>query len=107
MDSIRSVLTAIERWLIWLPDPVVGALILALAVGVAYSLHRSARQLVRHLLARRFPYLLLVFTQMRGLTQLALLILATTIALPVAPLGDETTGWIARLLLIGIIGLIG
>ena len=107
MDSIRAVLTAIERWLIWLPDPVVGVLILALAVGVAYSLHRSARRLVRHLLARRFPYLLSVFTQMRGLTQFALFILAVTIALPVAPLGDETAGWIARLLLIGIIGLIG
>ena len=107
MDLIRAVLTAIERWLIWLPDPLVGVLIIALAVGVAYSLHRSARQLVRHLLARRFPYLLSVFTQMRGLTQLALLILAVTIALPVVPLDDETVGWIARLLLMMIIGLVG
>src|SRR6185312_1190683 len=107
MDSIRAALTAIQRWLNWLPDPVVGVLILALALAVAYSLHRSARKLVRHLLAERYPYLLSVFTQMRGLTQLALLILAMIIALPVAPVGDETSGWIARLLLIAIIGLIG
>ena len=107
MDSIRAVLTAIQRWLVWLPDPVVGVLILALAVGVAYSLHRSARKLMRHLLARRYPYLLSVFTQMRGVTRLGLLVLAMIIALPVAPLGDETAGWIARLLLIAIIGLVG
>ena len=107
MDSIRAALTAIQHWLIWLPDPVVGVLILALAVAVAYSLHRSARKLVRHALAGRYPYLLSVFTQMRGVTQLALLILAMIIALPVAPLGDDTAGWIARLLLIAIIGLIG
>src|SRR5665213_2810844 len=107
MDSIRSVLTAIQHGLAWLPDVVVGLLILALAVGVALSLHRSVRRLVRHTLAERYPYLFSVFTQMRGVTQLAMLILAMIIALPVAPFDYDTAGWLARLLLIMIIGLIG
>ena len=44
---------------------------------------------------------------MRGVTQLALLILAMVIAIPVAPLDPDTAQWLARLLLIGVIGLIG
>jgi len=107
MDSIRSVLATIERWFAWLPDPVVAALVILLAVAIAYSLHKSARRLVRQLLAERYPYLLSVFTQMRGVTQLGLMILALFLAISIAPLDSQTAGWFARILLIGIICLIG
>jgi small-conductance mechanosensitive channel len=65
------------------------------------------RRLLRHALAERYPYLLSVFTQMRGVTQFGLIILATIIAIPVAPLDPNTAGWLARLLLIAVVGLIG
>jgi len=107
MDSIRIALTQIKDWLDWLPNPVVAVLIVALAVAIAYSLHRSLRKLLRHLLAVRYPYVLSVFTQMRGVTRLALLILAMIIAIPVAPFDPDTAGWLARLLLIAVIGLVG
>lgn len=107
MDSIRIVLTQIKNWLDWLPDPVAAVLIVALAAAIAYSLHRNVRKLLRHLLAVRHPYVLSVFTQMRGVTRLALLILAMIIAIPVAPFDPVTAGWLARLLLIAVIGLIG
>ena len=45
--------------------------------------------------------------QTRGLSQLALLILAVIIAIPVAPLDSDTAGWLARLLAMAMIGLIG
>ncbi|HLA20151.1 MAG TPA: mechanosensitive ion channel domain-containing protein, partial [Pseudolabrys sp.] len=48
-----------------------------------------------------------VFSQMRGVTRLGLLILAMIIALPVAPLDPDTAVWLARLLLVTIVGLIG
>ena len=76
MDSIRNALTAIQNLLAWLPDPVAAIIILALAAAIAYSLHNWVRRLLRHTLADRYPYLFSVFTQMRGVTQLALLILA-------------------------------
>jgi len=107
MDSIRDALTTIKNLLVWLPDPVVAIIILALAGVIAYSLHKWVRRLLRHTLAERYPYVLSVFSQMRGVTQLALFILAMVIAIPVAPLDPETTQWLARLLLIGVIGLIG
>ena len=107
MDSIRTALTAIKDLLVWLPDPVVTVVILALAVLIAISLHRLVRKLIRRLLAQRNPFIFSIFSQMRGVTQLALLILAMIIALPVAPIGPDTAEWVARLLLVGVIGLIG
>jgi small-conductance mechanosensitive channel len=107
MDSLRSALMTAERWLDWLPDSVVATFIIVLAASVAYSLHKSARRLVRHLLARRYPYVLSVFTQMRGLTQLGLMILAMILAISVAPLDPDVASWFARILLIAIICLIG
>jgi small-conductance mechanosensitive channel len=107
MDSIRSALLTAQRWFDWLPNWVVSTIVIVLTVGLAYSLHPSARRLVRHLLASRYPYLFSVFTQMRGVTQLAVIIFALVIAISVAPLGDDMQAWFARILLIAIIGLIG
>jgi small-conductance mechanosensitive channel len=107
MDSLRSALLTAQRWFDWLPDWLVSAIVIVLAVGVAYSLHRSARRLVRHLLATRYPYLFSVFTQMRGVTRLAVIIFALIIAISAAPLGADARAWFARTLLIAIICLIG
>jgi small-conductance mechanosensitive channel len=107
MDSIRNTLTAIKNLLAWLPDPVVAVIILALAGAIAYSLHRIVRKLLRRLLARRYPFIFSIFTQMRGVIRLALLILALVIAIPVAPFEPDTAAWLAKLLLIAVIGLVG
>ena len=107
MDSLRAALTWIKDLLNWLPDPVVALLILAIAVLIALALHRWARRLVRSTLAERYPYLLSTFTQTRGLSRLALLILAMIIAIPVAPLRPEFAELLARLLAVAVIGLIG
>ena len=107
MDSIRDGLIQLDSWLQWLPNSVVAVFIVLLAMAIAYSLHKSARKALRHLLAVRHPYVLSVFTQMRGVTQLGLVILAMTIAMPVAPFDPDTAYWLSRLLLIAIIALIG
>lgn len=107
MNSIRDALASIKNWLGWLPDPLAAIIILTFAAAIAYSLHKWMRKLLRHMLAERAPYLFSVFTQMRGVTQLGLVILAMFIAIPVAPLDPDTAQWLARLLLIGVIGLIG
>src|SRR5512142_1769976 len=107
MDSLRAALTWIKDLLAWLPDEVVALLILALAVMIALALHRWSRKLVRRALAERYPNTFSVFTAMRGLTRLALLIMAMIIAIPVAPFDPETAQWLARLLLMAVIGLVG
>ena len=107
MDSIRNALTTIKNLFDWLPNLAVAAIILALAIAIALSLHRVVRKLIRRLLAQRHPFAFSIFSQMRGVTQFALLIFAMVIAVPVAPLDPSSAEWLARLLLIGVIGLIG
>jgi small-conductance mechanosensitive channel len=107
MDQIRSALTSVKDLLVWLPDSVVAVIILALSLTVAYSLHRLVRKLLRRTLAQRYPLAFSIFTQMRGVTRLAALIIALIIAIPVAPFEPETTDWLTRLLLVAVIALIG
>ena len=107
MDSIRNALTAVKDLLAWLPDPVVAVIIMAVAGAIAFSLHKWLRKLLRSALAQRYPYAITIFTQMRGVTQLGLMILAMIIAIPVAPLDPNIAELLARLLLITVIGLIG
>ena len=107
MESLRAALTWIKDLLDWLPDSVVALLILAIAALVALALHRWARKLVRSTLANRYPYVFSTFTQTRGLSRLALLILAMIVAIPVAPLRPETAELLARLMGVAVIGLIG
>jgi len=107
MDSLRNALDTVRVWLDWLPDPIVAVLILLIATGVALILHRLLRKVSRRLLATRYPNLFSVITQMRGLSRLALFILAVFIALPVAPIDYDLKRLIARVLLMAIIALIG
>lgn len=107
MDSLRNALDTVRVWLDWLPDPIVAVLILLIAIGFALVLHRLLRKVSRRLLAARYPNLFSVVTQMRGLSRLALFILAVFIALPELPIDYELKRLIARLLLMAIIGLIG
>ncbi len=107
MESIRSALITVKYWLIWLPDPVVAVLIIALAAAIALLLHGWLRKLTRRLLQNRYPTLLSVFTRMRGVTRFAILILAMVIAIPVAPISLHTAQFLARLLLMAVIALVG
>jgi small-conductance mechanosensitive channel len=107
MDSLRLALTYIKDWLSWLPNPVAAVLVLAFAVIIALAVHTWLRKLTRRLLATRYPNIFSIFTQIRGLTRLALLVLAMIVALPVAPLDSGTSLLVARLLAIAIICLTG
>jgi small-conductance mechanosensitive channel len=107
MHALRNSLHIVRGWLDWLPDPIAAVLIFLIAVAFALALHRAGRGLSRRLLALRYPNLYATMTRMRGLTRLALLIVAVFIALPVAPLDHDFKYLIARMLLMAIIGLIG
>jgi small-conductance mechanosensitive channel len=107
MDLIRNVLTDFNDWLMWLPNPAVTAIILVVTAVIALALHRIVRRLLRAALVGRYPYAFSVLMQMRGLTQLAVLVVAMIIVLPALPLDPGIKTVFGRLLLIGVIGLIG
>ncbi len=107
MDWLRDALIEIKNWLDWLPNPVVAAIILIVAALIAMALYGVLRLVTRRLLARRNSYVLSILSQMRGLTKLALLLLALTIAVPVAPIAPDVAHWVAHALLIALVALIG
>jgi hypothetical protein len=69
MDSIRTVLTAIKDLLVWLPDPAVALIILALAAAIAFVLHKVLARLARRILAVRYPNSLAILNRLRALTR--------------------------------------
>jgi len=107
MDSLRNALTQIKAWLDWLPTPAVALAIVAIACVIALIVHNVVHRLLRRLIAERRPYLLSVLTRLQGLTQLAILIVALFIAIPVAPFDPETRYWLTRIVLISLVTLIG
>ena len=107
MEALRTALTWVRTLLDWLPNPVVALLILVIAVLAALVLHNWGRKIVRGAFAVRYPYVYSIFTQTRGISRLALLILAMLVAIPVAPLRPETAQLLARLMAVAVIGLVG
>ena len=107
MDSIRSAVVAMKNLLDWLPDPVVSVIILGLAIVVALVLHNWLHQLLRRLIAHRYPKTFALFDKTAKLSKLALITLAMIIVIPAAPLQPEAAEILARLLLMAVIGLIG
>ena len=107
MDSLRAALTWIKSLLVWLPNSVAALLILAIAVLAALILYSWGRMLVRRTFSARYPYVYSIFKRTRGISRLALLILALLVAVPVAPLKPETVQLFERLLVAAAIGLIG
>jgi small-conductance mechanosensitive channel len=107
MDPLRSALTTIKNWLDWLPNPVVALLIIALAGAIALTLYGLVRRLTHRLLQARYPYVLAILTKLRGVTQVAVFILAMIVAIPVAPIPYDVAIMLARFLTMAVIGLIG
>src|SRR6185312_10123488 len=89
MDSLISELNQLRDWLAWLPDPVAAALIILLAVLVALLLHLLVRRAVHRLLGRRYPITFSIFSRLRGLTRLAVLIIALAVGIRVAPIDQD------------------
>jgi small-conductance mechanosensitive channel len=107
MELIRSVLFQFREAVERLPDDVAGVLVMLFAITLALAVHRWVRRLVRHFLALRYPYVFSLFSRMRGVTQLALIIIFISAALSVAPFSPAVTALLGRLMLIATIFLIG
>jgi small-conductance mechanosensitive channel len=89
------------------PSALLGASILVLAGAIALLVHSMLLRLFRRLLRERHPHLRSFLNNTRGVTQLALLVAAVSIALPLTPFDSDSKIMVARLLLVAGIVLIG
>jgi small-conductance mechanosensitive channel len=107
MDLLRDTLIKIKSLLEWMPSPVVASIILIVAALLALLLHAIFSAVARRVLSRKNSFWYPILQQMRGLTRTALLVFMLTIAVPVAPIPPDISNWLARLLLIAFIALVG
>ena len=107
VETIQQALTRLREFLNWAPNNVSGAVILMLAAALALLVHGAVARLIERLVRRRHPYLAGVFAGTRRLGQIAFVVAALFIALPVAPFDHGTTTVLAYVLLIATIILIG
>src|SRR5262245_7644548 len=107
IETIQEALARLRDFLDWAPNNVSGTLILILAAAIALLAHGAIARLIQRLVRRRHPYLAGILAGTRLLGQIAFVIAALFIALPVAPFDPDITTAIAYVLLIAAIILIG
>jgi len=100
-------LRALGDALSFAPPAAVAVVLLIIAVAVAWLIHAAILALLRPLLNRQRPYLKSILDATKNPTRAALLLIALAIALPIAPLGSDTAGVLARILLLATICLFG
>jgi small-conductance mechanosensitive channel len=99
-----------NRFAAMLPAAWDSATAAALLVGagvIALLLHTAILALVRRALGNRRPFLRTALGATKGPTRLALLLVALAVALPATPLSDDAQAYLARLLALATICLLG
>jgi small-conductance mechanosensitive channel len=107
MEGISTTLSEMLPALAWAPPALVALALAALAVIAALLLHALIVAVFRRLLRHRYPYLRSLLVETKNPARAALLIVAMFIVLPLLPIAPETRAFIARLLLIAVIIVIG
>jgi small-conductance mechanosensitive channel len=106
-EAIRTSLTDWRDYVAWAPDGLVGSAMLALAALLALVIHSVLLRLLLRLLRDRRPYLHSFLSHTKGLTRLALIVLALFVVLPAAPFDPEVETEVAKVLLVATIALSG
>jgi len=106
-----DLLSLLDTWhsyvLIYLPSPLFGIVLMALAAVLALLLHRVLIRLTRRLLGARHPFALSLITRTKAVSRLGLFVFALALALSASNFSDEAVALIGKLLVVAIIILIG
>ncbi len=106
-EDIQSQLSALKNALSFVPPWAVSAILLVIAVVVAWLLYAAILVVLRRILRGRRPYLLSMLNATKNPARFGLLLFALAITLPTTPLGPETRAVLAQCLLLATIFLLG
>lgn len=107
MDFAQDVLASIERTLPWLPDWVISLVVIALALVLAWSLHRLAFSGLLRLVSEENLFRCSLVARTERPSRIAFLMLGTILAASVAPLSPEGAATVRHVMLVGLIMLLG
>jgi len=91
----------------WIPPNAIGFALIAVAILIAFTLHNTVVRFLRRHLGARFPYAVSLLGTARRVTRFALMLLAASAVLPLAPLDQNATTILGKSLLLGTTVLIG
>ncbi|MEX6506572.1 mechanosensitive ion channel family protein [Jiella sp. M17.18] len=107
MLPVDNLFAQVGTTLGWLPHPVAGLLLIALAIGIALGLHWIAVRVVRRTMKRSQEYWRNILLRTRGPSRLAFLIIFIGAAVSAAPFRVSTKLVFTHILLVAFIGLLG
>lgn len=107
LQSAQSFLTELRRMLAFAPDAAAAAILLGLAVLVAWIVHSVAGRIVMRFIGERRPFVRQMLLATWRLTRLALMLFALIVALPTVPLAEATRATLGKVFLVGAIILVG
>ncbi|MET4698660.1 small-conductance mechanosensitive channel [Constrictibacter sp. MBR-5] len=107
MDRLTDYLSSLQASLPWVPDRAISLAVIAVAVVLAWWLHRILFAAVLRLVSTDNLFRRSLVTRTRRPSRLAFLMVATMLAASVAPLSPEGAGIVRHLMLLGLILLIG
>jgi small-conductance mechanosensitive channel len=107
LQNAQSLLNELRRLLDFAPDAIVAAVLFLMAILVAWIIHAIAWRVLLRLAGERHPFARQTLISTKGLTRLALMLLALVVTLPTAPLANAIRGALGKALLVAAIILIG
>jgi len=106
-DTAQNAIATIESWLGWLPDWTVALIVLAVAVVVALAAHAVVMWVALRLIGRWHTFLHTLILRTRGVTRLAFVIAAVSVAIRSPVFSDAWTAALSQTLLVAFIVLVG
>jgi small-conductance mechanosensitive channel len=103
----QTLLAEVGHAFAWLPNWLIGVVLLLGAATVALLVHGAAIRLARRLAAARHEFLQSLLAATHGPSRVGLVIVAVAIVLPAAPLEGEAKGMVAHGLFVAFILLLG
>ena len=104
---MNSELVMLEPMFGWVPQWVVGLLLVSAAILVALSVHRVSLALARRIIGTRFPFAILVVQRTTGPSRMAACLAATALVLPLVPLDDALRRQLINFFIVAGIALTG
>lgn len=104
---MKKMQTLLERTFGFMPDWLIGVILVCLAIGCALLIHRVVRALLKRAIGPRRSIAVDILDATSGPTQLALCLAAVAFVTPAAPLGDELRSDLTHVFAVATIALIG
>ncbi|KRQ13094.1 mechanosensitive ion channel protein MscS [Bradyrhizobium pachyrhizi] len=107
MQDVQEIVAGLEHTFRWVPDWVVGLVLITAAIAVALVVHSIAQRIVHRMVGPKNSVAPMLLDRTAGPSRLALCLAALALVLPLAPLNDLLRLTLSHFFGVAVIALIG